>query len=165
MITFLDSLRHMFQTEDYELSYDAGEPDPDLKISCRQISPFIPHDYKDSSLPTCVFVYTVSDIVSCISAKLTTAVNVFSNSLKVSYTGQCKIYYGGNSRQVISLATDFCYCQLLGMEFHFFTGSMSMFQKSEHSRFKSISSYSCSLKLIGISHHVELNVYFSGIGK
>ncbi|KAL5204997.1 hypothetical protein ABZP36_009868 [Zizania latifolia] len=24
-----------------------GEPDPDLKISCRQISPFIPHDYKD----------------------------------------------------------------------------------------------------------------------
>jgi non-lysosomal glucosylceramidase len=39
--------------------YD-GEPDPDLKISCRQISPFIPHDYKDSSLPTSVFVYTVS---------------------------------------------------------------------------------------------------------
>ncbi|PWZ56622.1 hypothetical protein Zm00014a_001397 [Zea mays] len=37
--------------------YD-GEPDPDLKISCRQISPFIPHDYKDSSLPTSVFVYT-----------------------------------------------------------------------------------------------------------
>ncbi|GJN20845.1 hypothetical protein PR202_gb08272 [Eleusine coracana subsp. coracana] len=35
-----------------------GEPDPDLKISCRQISPFIPHDYKDSSLPTSVFVYT-----------------------------------------------------------------------------------------------------------
>nr|CAB3499403.1 unnamed protein product [Digitaria exilis] len=39
--------------------YD-GEPDPDLKISCRQISPFIPHDYKDSSLPTSVFVYTVT---------------------------------------------------------------------------------------------------------
>ncbi|KAE8781203.1 Non-lysosomal glucosylceramidase [Hordeum vulgare] len=38
--------------------YD-GEPDPDLKISCRQISPFIPHDYKDSSLPTSVFVYTL----------------------------------------------------------------------------------------------------------
>uniref|UniRef100_A0A0D9XKI8 Non-lysosomal glucosylceramidase n=1 Tax=Leersia perrieri TaxID=77586 RepID=A0A0D9XKI8_9ORYZ len=36
-----------------------GEPDPDLKISCRQISPFIPHDYKDSSLPTSVFVYTL----------------------------------------------------------------------------------------------------------
>ncbi|KAH9616487.1 hypothetical protein KSS87_001803 [Heliosperma pusillum] len=38
--------------------YD-GEPDPELKISCRQISPFIPHNYRDSSLPTAVFVYTV----------------------------------------------------------------------------------------------------------
>ncbi|KAB1201644.1 Non-lysosomal glucosylceramidase [Morella rubra] len=37
--------------------YD-GEPDPELKISCRQISPFIPHNYRDSSLPTAVFVYT-----------------------------------------------------------------------------------------------------------
>lgn len=37
-----------------------GEPDPELKISCRQISPFIPHNYKDSSLPAAVFVYTVS---------------------------------------------------------------------------------------------------------
>jgi hypothetical protein len=61
IIIFLDP--HMFQTEVYEFSYDAGEPDPDLKISCRQISPFIPHDYKDSSLPTSVFVYTVSDLL------------------------------------------------------------------------------------------------------
>ncbi|GLU08723.1 hypothetical protein SLE2022_256190 [Rubroshorea leprosula] len=38
--------------------YD-GEPDPDLKVSCRQISPFIPHNYKDSSLPAAVFVYTL----------------------------------------------------------------------------------------------------------
>lgn len=38
--------------------YD-GEPDPDLKISCRQISPFIPHNYQDSSLPVSVFVYTL----------------------------------------------------------------------------------------------------------
>lgn len=38
--------------------YD-GEPDPELKISCRQISPFIPHNYRDSSLPTCTFVYTL----------------------------------------------------------------------------------------------------------
>lgn len=36
-----------------------GEPDPELKVSCRQISPFIPHNYKESSLPTAVFVYTV----------------------------------------------------------------------------------------------------------
>lgn len=38
--------------------YD-GEPDPELKISCRQISPFLPHNYRDSSLPTSVFVYTL----------------------------------------------------------------------------------------------------------
>ncbi|KAM0845899.1 hypothetical protein ACQ4PT_056051 [Festuca glaucescens] len=38
--------------------YD-GEPDPELKISCRQISPFIPHNYEESSLPTSVFVYTL----------------------------------------------------------------------------------------------------------
>ncbi|CAI0436791.1 unnamed protein product [Linum tenue] len=38
--------------------YD-GEPDPDLKISCRQISPFIPHNYRESSLPAAVFVYTL----------------------------------------------------------------------------------------------------------
>ncbi|KAH7445901.1 hypothetical protein KP509_01G027700 [Ceratopteris richardii] len=38
--------------------YD-GEPDPELKISCRQISPFIPHNYKESSLPACVFSYTI----------------------------------------------------------------------------------------------------------
>ncbi|KAI3980350.1 hypothetical protein MKX01_003889 [Papaver californicum] len=38
--------------------YD-GEPDPELKVSCRQISPFIPHNYQDSSLPSAVFVYTL----------------------------------------------------------------------------------------------------------
>ncbi|KAI8537993.1 hypothetical protein RHMOL_Rhmol09G0066500 [Rhododendron molle] len=38
--------------------YD-GEPDPELKVSCRQTSPFIPHNYRDSSLPTAVFVYTL----------------------------------------------------------------------------------------------------------
>lgn len=40
--------------------YD-GEPDPELKISCRQISPFIPHNYIQSSLPTCVFSYTIAN--------------------------------------------------------------------------------------------------------
>ncbi|CAH1436386.1 unnamed protein product [Lactuca virosa] len=38
--------------------YD-GEPDPELKVSCRQISPFLPHNYRDSSLPVTVFVYTL----------------------------------------------------------------------------------------------------------
>ncbi|MCO5586105.1 hypothetical protein L7F22_040044 [Adiantum nelumboides] len=36
-----------------------GEPDPELKISCRQISPFIPNNYRESCLPSAVFSYTV----------------------------------------------------------------------------------------------------------
>lgn len=43
----------------YIIFIPVGEPDPELKISCRQISPFIPHNYRESSLPTAVFVYTV----------------------------------------------------------------------------------------------------------
>ncbi|KAJ7564688.1 hypothetical protein O6H91_02G028700 [Diphasiastrum complanatum] len=38
--------------------YD-GEPDPDLKISCRQVSPFIPNNYRESSFPVCVFSYVL----------------------------------------------------------------------------------------------------------
>ncbi|OEL20077.1 Non-lysosomal glucosylceramidase, partial [Dichanthelium oligosanthes] len=38
--------------------YD-GEPDPEIKITCRQISPFIPHNYKESSFPAAVFTFTV----------------------------------------------------------------------------------------------------------
>ncbi|KAL6964485.1 glucosylceramidase [Sarracenia purpurea var. burkii] len=36
-----------------------GEPDPLLRIVCRQISPFIPHNYKESSLPVAVFTFTL----------------------------------------------------------------------------------------------------------
>lgn len=36
-----------------------GEPDPALKIVCRQISPIIPHNYKESSFPVSVFTYTL----------------------------------------------------------------------------------------------------------
>jgi hypothetical protein len=43
------------------INHTAGEPDSDLKISCRQISPFIPHNYTESSFPVCVFSYTVSN--------------------------------------------------------------------------------------------------------
>ncbi|XP_076896835.1 uncharacterized protein LOC143549958 [Bidens hawaiensis] len=39
-----------------------GEPDPDLKIVCRQISPIIPHNYKESSYPVAVFTYTLSNL-------------------------------------------------------------------------------------------------------
>ncbi|CAK9182790.1 unnamed protein product, partial [Ilex paraguariensis] len=40
--------------------YD-GAPDPELKIICRQISPFIPHNYKESSFPVTVFTFTLSN--------------------------------------------------------------------------------------------------------
>uniref|UniRef100_A0A7N0UTS9 Non-lysosomal glucosylceramidase n=1 Tax=Kalanchoe fedtschenkoi TaxID=63787 RepID=A0A7N0UTS9_KALFE len=36
-----------------------GEPDPALKIVCRQLSPIIPHKYKESSYPVAVFTYTL----------------------------------------------------------------------------------------------------------
>ncbi|KAI3460715.1 hypothetical protein Pfo_017378 [Paulownia fortunei] len=40
--------------------YD-GLPDPEITIVCRQISPFIPHNYKDSSFPVAVFTFTLSN--------------------------------------------------------------------------------------------------------
>ncbi|KAK3037731.1 hypothetical protein RJ639_031102 [Escallonia herrerae] len=39
-----------------------GEPDPKLRIVCRQISPFIPHNYKESSLPVAAFTFTLSNL-------------------------------------------------------------------------------------------------------
>ncbi|CAK7357173.1 unnamed protein product [Dovyalis caffra] len=36
-----------------------GEPDPELRVVCRQISPFIPHNYKESSFPVSVFTFTL----------------------------------------------------------------------------------------------------------
>lgn len=39
-----------------------GEPDPLLRIICRQISPFIPNNYKESSFPAAVFTYTLSNL-------------------------------------------------------------------------------------------------------
>ncbi|KAF2320095.1 hypothetical protein GH714_023335 [Hevea brasiliensis] len=36
-----------------------GEPDPELRIVCRQISPVIPHNYKESSFPVSVFTFTL----------------------------------------------------------------------------------------------------------
>lgn len=35
------------------------EPDPELRIVSRQVSPFIPNNYKESSLPVSVFAFTV----------------------------------------------------------------------------------------------------------
>ncbi|ESQ33419.1 hypothetical protein EUTSA_v10006714mg [Eutrema salsugineum] len=38
-----------------------GEPDPELRIVSRQVSPFIPHNYKETSLPVSVFNFTVTN--------------------------------------------------------------------------------------------------------
>ena len=40
------------------------EPDPELTIVCRQVSPFVPHNYQESSLPCGVFNYTVSTAIA-----------------------------------------------------------------------------------------------------
>lgn len=40
-------------------SINAGEPDPELRIVSRQISPIIPHNYKESSFPVAAFTFTV----------------------------------------------------------------------------------------------------------
>ncbi|KAL1209583.1 hypothetical protein V5N11_035862 [Cardamine amara subsp. amara] len=39
-----------------------NEPDPELRIVSRQVSPFIPHNYKESSLPVSVFTFTVTNL-------------------------------------------------------------------------------------------------------
>jgi non-lysosomal glucosylceramidase len=64
-IKFTTSLKHfelvISLTTFYILYWfvKAGEPDPELRIVCRQISPFIPHNYKESSFPVSVFTFTV----------------------------------------------------------------------------------------------------------
>eukprot|EP01127_Copromyxa_protea_P022331 TRINITY_DN796_c0_g1_i2.p1 TRINITY_DN796_c0_g1~~TRINITY_DN796_c0_g1_i2.p1 ORF type:complete len:818 (-),score=164.66 TRINITY_DN796_c0_g1_i2:46-2499(-) len=40
--------------------YD-GETDADLKITCHQVSPVIPHDYENSSFPASVFEFTIEN--------------------------------------------------------------------------------------------------------
>jgi hypothetical protein len=54
-----DRLARFLLQNQASLLLRAGEPDPELKISCRQVSPFIPHNYKDSSYPVTVFSYLV----------------------------------------------------------------------------------------------------------
>lgn len=63
---YLASLRILFslslQPRWYNSTMCAGLPDPEISITCRQISPFIPHNYKESSFPVAVFTYTVHEI-------------------------------------------------------------------------------------------------------
>ena len=56
MIFIMDNLSHALVTRFF---LNPGEPDPELKMVCRQISPVIPHNYKESSFPVSVFTYTV----------------------------------------------------------------------------------------------------------
>lgn len=58
---FQDFLVSYHSYEISSISCDAGEPDPELRIISRQISPFIPHNYRESSLPVAVFTFTVRE--------------------------------------------------------------------------------------------------------
>ncbi|KAG0504006.1 hypothetical protein HPP92_004078 [Vanilla planifolia] len=73
--------------------YD-GEPDPDLKITCRQISPFIPHNYKESSLPVAVFTFTLDNLGNCaadVTLLFTWANSVGGNSEFSGYHSNSKM--------------------------------------------------------------------------
>ncbi|XP_072378819.1 non-lysosomal glucosylceramidase [Diabrotica undecimpunctata] len=57
---------------EYDLSEYGG-----IKLICRQISPVIPHNYKDSALPCAVFVWTVENV--CDSDRTVTIAFTFKN--------------------------------------------------------------------------------------
>ena len=38
------------------------QPIPDLRLTCRQISPVIPHNYRESSFPAGIFVWTIQNL-------------------------------------------------------------------------------------------------------
>lgn len=61
------------------LSENAGEPDPELKIVCRQISPVIPDNYKESSFPVSAFTFTVRmDLLKiCFGMVKTTCLGIY----------------------------------------------------------------------------------------
>ncbi|KAM0881933.1 hypothetical protein ACQ4PT_032578 [Festuca glaucescens] len=64
--------------------YD-GEPDPEIKITCRQISPFVPHNYRASSFPVAVFTFTVHNSGS--TAADVTLLFTWANSVGGQLTG------------------------------------------------------------------------------
>ncbi|KAK8971309.1 hypothetical protein KSP40_PGU005733 [Platanthera guangdongensis] len=75
--------------------YD-GEPDPELKLTCRQISPFIPHNYQQSSLPVSTFTFTLNNTGK--SAANVTLLFTWANSVGGSseFSG-----YHSNSRMIV----------------------------------------------------------------
>ena len=38
-----------------------GEPDSAVNLVCRQVTPFIPHNYRESSFPVCVFEWEIEN--------------------------------------------------------------------------------------------------------
>lgn len=84
---------HVFHTSLF-VPNPTGEPDPELKISCRQISPFIPHNYRESSLPTSVFVYNVCQFRKYFvnSPSNITASSLRSMNLSFAYVSFCVLY-------------------------------------------------------------------------
>ncbi|KAL6179593.1 hypothetical protein ACLB2K_051106 [Fragaria x ananassa] len=60
----------------------SSEPDPALKIVCSQISPIIPHNYKESSFPVSVFTFTARMLYNSGStAANTTLLFTWANSI------------------------------------------------------------------------------------
>ncbi|XP_073013402.1 uncharacterized protein [Typha latifolia] len=71
--------------------YD-GEPDPDLKIICRQLSPIIPHNYQQSSYPVAVFTFTLINM-----AKTTADVTLlFSWANSIGGTSELSGYHSNS---------------------------------------------------------------------
>jgi uncharacterized protein (DUF608 family) len=66
MTFIMDNLSYMWVTC---CSLNTGEPDPELRIVCRQISPVIPHNYEESSFPVSAFTFTVGNdlLDTCLS--------------------------------------------------------------------------------------------------
>lgn len=64
--------------------------DHGVKLTCRQVSPVIPHDYKDSCLPCCNFIWTVENV--CDQERKVTICFTFKNG-----TGTKKQDSEGNS--------------------------------------------------------------------
>ncbi len=94
-----------------------GEPDPAINLTCRQITPFIPHNYKESSLPVCVFEWEIENtdsVVREVSIMLTwqngtgdsnDLAGGHTNALFVSPTESKKRIFGVRMKHV-GLSTD-----------------------------------------------------------
>ena len=73
--------------------YDVKHLDKRLKISCKQISPVIPNNYKESSYPVCLFVWSIENTHPKKSIDVS-LMFTFQNG-----TGQLSDYKGGHKNQ------------------------------------------------------------------